>query len=105
MALASGKRRRVDSELHRDGRFVDGDVRQRRGILNRGDGLADSNAFDSGDGDDVADFGLRVYLAIDASPEDVVRDARRVCTVDGFRTRSPDLVEVFRALTAETRSS
>jgi len=44
-------------------------------------------------------------IAIDASPEDVVRDARRVCTVDGFRTRSPDLVEVFRALTAETRSS
>ena len=50
---------------------------------------------------EVVDFGLRVYLAVDASPEDVVREARRVCPVDGFRTRSPDLVEVFRSLTVE----
>jgi hypothetical protein len=52
----------------------------------------------------VADFGLRVYLAVDATPEDVVRDARRVSVVDGFRTRSPDLVEVFRSLTAKSAS-
>jgi len=32
----------------------DGNVRQRRRILNRGNGLADSDAFDSSDGDDVA---------------------------------------------------
>ena len=50
---------------------------------------------------EIVDFGLRVYLAVDASPEDVVREARRVCPVDGFRTRSPDLVEVFRSLTVE----
>src|SRR5438309_2990166 len=50
---------------------------------------------------EIVDFGLRVYLAVDASPEDVVREARRVCPVDGFRTRSPDLVEVFRSLTVD----
>jgi ABC-2 type transport system ATP-binding protein len=49
---------------------------------------------------EVADFGLRVYLAAGATPEDVVREARKVCQVDGFRNRSPDLVEVFRSLTA-----
>jgi ABC-2 type transport system ATP-binding protein len=47
------------------------------------------------------DFGLRVYLSVDATPEDIVRDARKVRAVDGFRTRSPDLVEVFRSLTAD----
>ena len=49
---------------------------------------------------ELADFGLTVYLAVDAIPEDLVREARKVCPVDGFRTRSPDLVEVFRSLTA-----
>jgi ABC-2 type transport system ATP-binding protein len=48
-----------------------------------------------------ADMGVRVYLAADATPEDLVRAARAVCHVENFRTRSPDLVEVFRALTAQ----
>jgi len=48
---------------------------------------------------EVVDFGLLVYLAVGATPEDVVRAARQVCPVEGFRTRSPDLVEVFRSLT------
>jgi hypothetical protein len=54
---------------------------------------------------EVVDFGLRVYLAIDVTPEDVVREARAVCPVDGFRTRSPDLIEVFKSLTAERSRS
>ena len=54
---------------------------------------------------EVVDFGLLVYLAVDAAPEDVVREARKVCPIDGFRTRSPDLVEVFRSLTAPSASS
>jgi ABC-type multidrug transport system ATPase subunit len=51
---------------------------------------------------EVADFGVRLYLAIDVSPEDIVHVAREVCPVEGFRTRSPDLVEVFRSLTGGT---
>lgn len=50
---------------------------------------------------EAADFGLRVYIAADAAPEDIVRAARKVCRVDSFRNRSPDLVEVFRSLTGE----
>jgi len=50
---------------------------------------------------EIVDFGLRVYLAFDTVPEDVVRVARTVCPVEGFRTRAPDLVEVFRSLTAK----
>ncbi|PWU23542.1 MAG: ABC transporter ATP-binding protein [Candidatus Rokuibacteriota bacterium] len=54
---------------------------------------------------EVVDFGVRVYLGAGATPEDVVREARKVCPIDGFRTRSPDLVEVFRSLTADDRPS
>ena len=32
----------------------------------------------------------------------IVHTARQVCPVEGFRTRSPDLVEVFRSLTRGT---
>ena len=49
---------------------------------------------------EAVEFGVRVYLHIDTGPEDVLHAARSVCTIDGFRTRSPDLVEVFRSLTA-----
>src|SRR5881392_2619802 len=38
---------------------------------------------------EIVDFGVRVYLAFDTSPEDVVREARAVCAVEGFRTRAP----------------
>jgi ABC-2 type transport system ATP-binding protein len=49
---------------------------------------------------ELTEVGVRLYLAAHATPEDLVRAARRVCTVDNFRTRSPDLIEVFRALTS-----
>jgi ABC-type multidrug transport system ATPase subunit len=49
---------------------------------------------------EIVDFGLRVYLAADVGPEDILHEARAVCPIEGFRTRSPDLAEVFRALTA-----
>ena len=54
---------------------------------------------------EIVDFGLRVYLAADTVPEDIVREARTVCAVEGFRTRSPDLLEVFRSLTAANGQS
>jgi len=54
---------------------------------------------------EIVEFGLRVYLAADAAPEDLVREALKICHVDGFRSRSPDLVEVFRALTAPSTPS
>jgi ABC-type multidrug transport system ATPase subunit len=54
---------------------------------------------------EIVGFGLRAYLSSDAIPEDVVREARGIAHVDGFRTRSPDLVEVFRSLTAANKAS
>jgi ABC-2 type transport system ATP-binding protein len=54
---------------------------------------------------EVVDFGIRAYLESETNPEDVVRDARAVASVDGFRTRSPDLVEVFRSLTTVKKPS
>ncbi len=49
---------------------------------------------------EIVDFGLRVYLAANVGPEDILREARVISPIEGFRTRSPDLAEVFRALTA-----
>ncbi len=51
------------------------------------------------------DFGIRVYLTSETVPEDIVRQARGITTVEGFRTRSPDLVEVFRSLTIAKKAS
>jgi len=50
---------------------------------------------------EAADFGLRAYLTVHVNPEDVVHEMRGICSFEGFRTRSPDLAEVFRSLTAE----
>jgi len=54
---------------------------------------------------EAADFGLRAYLTVHVKPEDVVHEMRAICSFEGFRTRSPDLAEVFRALTAEVGKS
>jgi ABC-2 type transport system ATP-binding protein len=45
-----------------------------------------------------AELGVTVYVDGSAAPEDVVQRAMRATPVTGFRIRSPDLVEVFRAL-------
>jgi ABC-2 type transport system ATP-binding protein len=50
---------------------------------------------------EAADFGLRAYLTVNVNPEDVVHEVRGIYSFEGFRTRSPDLAEVFRSLTAE----
>jgi ABC-2 type transport system ATP-binding protein len=42
--------------------------------------------------------GLVVYIDGATAPEDVVRKAMQTTPLTGFRIRSPDLVEVFRAL-------
>jgi ABC-2 type transport system ATP-binding protein len=47
-----------------------------------------------------AEFGLRLYLTADVNPEDVVYEARQTCAFEGFRTRSPDLAEIFSSLNA-----
>ncbi len=39
------------------------------------------------------------------NPEDIVHTMRGICSLEGFRTRSPDLAEVFRSLTSETANS
>ncbi len=49
---------------------------------------------------ETSEFGLRVYLAIDVVPEEIVHRARSTCNIGGFRTRSPDLAEVFRHLSS-----
>ena len=60
-AFAAGPRRIVGAEDHGDGRFVDAQRRQRLGIFPVGDGVADADVLDAGDGDDVAGFGGRDF--------------------------------------------
>ena len=45
--------------------------------------------------------GLTVYLNGHRAPEDLVQQARVIAPLAGFRTRSPDLAEVFKALAVE----
>jgi ABC-2 type transport system ATP-binding protein len=45
--------------------------------------------------------GLTLYLDQDAAPELVARRAMELAPLLGFRVRSPDLAEVFRAVVAE----
>ncbi|MPM56064.1 hypothetical protein SDC9_102863 [bioreactor metagenome] len=57
LAGPAGQRGGVDADRHRDRRLVDGDQRQRPGILRVGQGLADGDLGDARDGDDVAGAG------------------------------------------------
>jgi ABC-2 type transport system ATP-binding protein len=54
---------------------------------------------------EIVGVGLLAYLRADTSPEDVLRTARQAGAVEGFRSRSPDLVEVFRSLTGPGAAS
>ena len=54
----------VGADGHRDGRLVDGDDRQRDGVLGVGEGLADHDLGDARDGDDVAGAGRLGGLAL-----------------------------------------
>jgi ABC-2 type transport system ATP-binding protein len=49
---------------------------------------------------ELTGFGLCVYLSAAVNPEGVVHEARKICSFDGFRTRSPDLAEVFYSLSS-----
>src|SRR5208282_2469799 len=53
VAFASAEGRSVDGEEHGNGRLIDDDRRQRRGILGAGNRLSDGDAFDASDGNDV----------------------------------------------------
>ena len=55
----------VGADGHRDGRLVDGDERQRDRVLGVGEGLADRDLGDAGDGDDVAGAGALGGLALE----------------------------------------
>ena len=58
LPFPSGQRRIVDRKLHGDGRLVDDDQRQRHWVFDAGDGLADIDSVNAGDGNNVADLGL-----------------------------------------------
>ena len=77
-ALASGERRSVDREHHRDGGLVDRDVRQRRGIFGVGDGFADGDAFHAGDRHDVSQRGFGDVHALQAGEREQLGDLRLV---------------------------
>jgi hypothetical protein len=50
---------------------------------------------------DAGEGQVTVYFDGKASHDDLVRAAMNVTRVDGFRLLSPDLVEIFRAVSAE----
>src|SRR5208282_2856172 len=79
-AFASAKRRRVDGEEHGNRRLVDDDGGEGRGILGVGNGFANGDAFDSGDGNDVAQRSFRDVGALEAGEAEELGD---FCFVKG----------------------
>ena len=58
LAFLAGERRGVHLEVHDQRRLVDGDRRQRIGVVDVADRVADVHVLDAGDGNDVAGDGL-----------------------------------------------
>ena len=75
LAFAAGKRRSVHAELNGDGRLVDDDERQRRRVLDAGDGFADGDAFNAGHGHNVAHRGFLGLDALEAGKGEQLGDA------------------------------
>src|SRR5581483_2386386 len=73
-AIFAGKWRCVHREQHGDSRFVDDDVRQRNWIFGACDCLANSDAFDAGNRDNVAQHGFRDVGALEAREGEQFRD-------------------------------
>ena len=74
LAFAAGEGRVVDVELDRDRGLVDGDLRQRLRIFDIAEALADEDAGDAGDGDDIADLGLVDVGALEAGEAEELGD-------------------------------
>ena len=58
LAFLAGERRGVHLEVHDERGLVDGDRRQRVGLVDVADRVADVHVLDAGDGDDVAGDGF-----------------------------------------------
>ena len=76
--------RSVHREQHGDGGLVDRDVGQWTRVFGFGNGLADGDAFDAGDGDDVAQFRFRDVGSLQAGERKQLRDL-------GFMQRAVEL--------------
>src|SRR5580700_7185914 len=75
LTFASHHGRIVDGKLHGDGGLVDDDGWQRGRVLGAGDGFADGDALDSGDGDDVVDLGFFNVDALEAAEAEELGNA------------------------------
>ena len=74
LAFFTAEGRVVHRKLDGDGRLIDDDERQRHRVFDAGQGLADGDAFDAGDSDDVADLGLRGLGALQAGEGEELGD-------------------------------
>jgi hypothetical protein len=75
LALAAHHGRVVDGELHGDGGLVDDDGGQGRGVFDAGDGFADGDAFNAGDGDNIVDLGSYDVHTMEAAEAEHFGDA------------------------------
>ena len=66
MAFAAGEWGRVDGEHHDDRRLVDLDARQWVGGFRTGNGLANVDSLDAGNGQDISGFANRLVHALQA---------------------------------------
>ncbi len=65
-AILPGQGAGVMGKVHRDGRFINVDRREGRGMLRGGNRFADPNLFDAGQGDNVAGLRLSAFHAAES---------------------------------------
>src|SRR5215469_2552336 len=73
-AFAPTKRAGIDGKDHGEGGLVDGQRFERSRILDGGDAFTDLNAFDAGDGNDVASRDAVGLIALEAAKRVELRD-------------------------------
>ena len=74
LAFAAGEWRGVHGENHGQRGLVDGERIERRGIFAIGDAFADLNAFDAGDGDDIAGGDFVGFVAFESAEGEELGD-------------------------------
>ena len=74
LAFAAGEGRGVHGENHGESGLVDGEWIENRGIIAVGDAFADLNAFDAGDGDDIAGEDFIGFIAVEPAKGEELGD-------------------------------
>jgi small GTP-binding protein len=109
VALLARERRRVDAERHREAGLVDGDRRERDGVVRVGQRLADGHLGETGDGADLTRAGFGRVDAVERLGDvelgdlDLLDRAVELAPRDGLALRDRPVLHAAQREAAEVR--